>query len=322
MQARNEVTVGALTLIGIVALVLGYNYLKGVEFFSRDLEVAAGFENTSNVFVSNAVVIRGIPVGKVSEISVGDTDEFPVVMKFKIDRNIKIQKDSRFVIKTIDLFGTKQVEIIRGTSDEYFSPGDAFIAKGEIEADMIASISDQLLPVKDQITGLVDGLDSLVGSVNALLTNEKSSIESSIRDLSATMKNLESITARVDLMLENQGDVLESVVQDASKLTSTIANNTDEIDRIIKNFGKLSDNVAAIDIEEMVSTIKKNLETIDGLIQGIDRGEGNIGKIVKDEQLYNDINATIISLDDLLKDLKANPKKYINISVFGGKSKD
>lgn len=322
MQVRNEVTVGALTLIGIIALILGYNYLRGVELFSRELEISAEFENTGGVFISNAVVISGYPVGKVSDISINNDEKYPVLMKFKIDKGVNVPKDSRFVIKTIDLFGTKQVEIIRGTSAENFTIGDKLLAKGEIEADMIASISDQLLPVKDQITGLVNGLDSLVGSVNSLMASEKNTIESSIQSLSATLKNLESITARVDNMLKTQEGAIEGIVQDASKLTSTIANNSDEIDRIIKNFGSMSDKLAAVDIEAMVQTIKTNLETLEGIIQGIDKGEGNLGKIVKDETLYNDISATIGSLDDLLKDLKANPKRYINISVFGGKNKD
>lgn len=322
MQVRNEVTVGALTLIGIIALILGYNYLKGVELFSRELEISVEFENTGGVFESNGVVISGFPVGKVSEIIINNSEKYPILMKFSIEKGVTVPKDSRFVIKTVDLFGTKQVEIIRGNSTEMFTIGDKFVAKGEIEADMIASISDQLLPVKDQITKLVDGLDSLVGSVNSLLASEKNTIETGIQSLGATLKNLESITARVDKMLKSQEGAIEGIVQDASKLTSTIANNSDEIDRIIKNFGSMSDKLAAVDIEAIVQTIKVNLETLEGLIQGIERGEGNLGKIVKDETLYNDISATIGSLDALLKDLKANPKRYINISVFGGKSKD
>ncbi len=322
MKVRNEITVGALTLVGIVALFLGFNYLQGKTLFKKENAVLVGFENTGHVYITNPVAIKGFNVGKVSDIQINASGDNPVIMKLSLDKSLEVPKDSRFVIKTLDLFGTKEIELIPGKSKEFIEPGSSFIAKGEIEADMMSSVADQIDPIKDQLTGLMGGVDTLIGNLNDVLGSEKESLKSALKDASIAMSNVKDITVKVDKLLTNQEANISSMVEDAKKLTSTIADNSDEIDNAIKNFSKVSDELAKISLEETVESAKKILEDLNLIIVDINDGKGTAGKILKEEGLYTGIDSAISSLDALLTDLKENPKRYINISVFGGRNKE
>lgn len=321
MKISNEVSVGAFTIISIVIFVLGYQFLRGQEVFSRKQVITVVFPDATGVYEANMVIFNGVPIGRISRINYrNDNPDMPVIMKLALERDLNIPKDSHFEIQTLDLLGKRAIAFIPGRSSELIGKDD--ILQGSMKADMLSEVTKELKPITDKAELLLGSIDTLVKDVHkALGPNEQNAIAASLKSAQSALENLNNITARVNRILISQESNLEGTLGNMKKLSDNLAGNTDKLDNIISNIDKFSNEIGQLELQSTIESAKTTLTQINNLLDGINEGQGTLGKIVSDDSLYESINEAIGSLNFLLTDLQKNPKRYVSFSLIERKDK-
>lgn len=328
MKVRHEVTVGAMTIIGIIFMILGYNYLKGNEIFSRNNTYKINFENTNGLFTANSVVINGMEIGRVKDIQLAKEPQYQVIVTISLPRDIAVPEDSEFTIANLDLLGKKGIDLVLGKSSQLANA--TTIYQGKVPTDIFAAISEQLNPISEKADKLLGSLDTMISDVHtAIGKGENSALKQTMDHISSSLANANKVLAEVSSVFEGQKGSIESIIQNAdgvmfnvNEITKKIADNNESIDSILNNFNTLSGKLAQADVESVVASAKNTLEEINTLLASINEGQGTLGKIAKDENLYASIDSTINSLNALLIDFKKHPKRYVSFSLIERKNKD
>jgi len=156
-------------------------------------------------------------------------------------------------------------------------------------------------------------LDSVISAINNILTPEMTS------DIRSAVSNVNGITANLKEISDREKDTLMASIEDLKKFTSMLASNSSALDTSIKNLAAISDTVASADLSSYLASLKTSLKHVSELVDGMSKGQGSAGKLMTDDSLYTNLNNTLYSLDQLLQDMQANPKKYVHFSLFGKK---
>lgn len=328
MKVRHEVTVGALTFMGIVLMILGYNYLKGNELFSKNYTYKINFANTTGLYPANSIVINGLEVGRVKEIKLANDLANQVIVTISLPKDLFIPEDSKFTIESLDLLGKKAISIVRGQGSTNLSEDKIY--QGVVPQDMFSAITEQLTPISAKADKLLGSLDTMINDVhNAIGKGENSNLKKTMDNVTVTLENANKVLADVSNIFQQQKGNIENLIKNAdgvmantNEITKKIADNSQSIDNILKNFETLSNKVSQADIESTINSAKSTLEEVTKLLAAINDGQGTLGKIAKDENLYLSIDSTINSLNSLLKDFQAHPKRYVSFSLIERKNKE
>jgi phospholipid/cholesterol/gamma-HCH transport system substrate-binding protein len=211
---------------------------------------------------------------------------------------MEIPANSIARIITADLMGTKAIEIVFSSEQEFLNSGDILI--GEVEVGMMEEIIAQLMPMKDRVENLIDVLDTFVTSVNAMFTDDaQNMIQSSIRNLDASLRNIRTMTTAAN-----------QIVHEEQK----------NIERILANFAKISEELTEANLPTTLNSLQSTLAQTEQLIRNLHEGEGTTGLLLNDPKLYEELTNSAASLSRLLDDLQANPRRYVQFSLFGRNS--
>lgn len=317
MKHKNELTVGALTIIGIIAFILGYKFLKGEDIFSRSQYLVCYADRTNGLSPSNQVLENGVGIGRVSEVSINRSPKYlnKAIFVLKLDGDVKIPKDSKFTIVALDMLGKMGITLMRGESNEFATEKDTLpcIAVGntlEQAVDLFAGVKPKLDSLLTSVTGMVDNLNASLGS------GEDNLLKKAMHDLSGTLQSVNSLAKNLDNTFVNEKDNLHGILTNVNNLTAAFNKETGKIDSILSNFNTLSGKLAVMDLESTVNAAKNTLEQLQTTLKKVNEGDGSIAKLLNDDALYKDVLGTINSLNSLLTDLKKNPKKYISLSLI------
>jgi phospholipid/cholesterol/gamma-HCH transport system substrate-binding protein len=327
LKIRNEVTVGALTLIGIVTLILGYNYLRGNDVFTRTQKIKINFPNTTGLYTANSIVINGLEVGRVSEINLASDPAHQVIVTVNLPHDLFIPDDSKFQIMSVDLLGKKAITITKGTSTKPLSTDKIYMGLSSV--DMIAELTQQIVPLKDKAETLMGTLDTMMKDVHiALGKGENSNLNVAMKEVTSALKSANKLLANVSTLMSAEKGNIQSLIKNAdgvmlnaNTLTKKLADNSQKIENILADIEKFSGNISELELKETIESAKKTLTEISNLLASVNEGQGTLGKIVKDESLYTSIDSTINTLNSLLKDVQANPKRYVSLSLIERKDK-
>jgi phospholipid/cholesterol/gamma-HCH transport system substrate-binding protein len=328
LKVRNEVSVGALTLFSIVLLILGYNFLKGNDIFSKTNKYVINFENTAGLYPANAIIISGLEVGRISKITLANDGKHKVLVEISLPQNILIPEDSRFKIESLDLLGKKGISVTLGTSSKLMQEG--IIYQGEAPLDLLGSLTDQILPIKEKAETLMVTLDTMLKDVHrAIGYGENSALKQTVNEVSATLSSANKLISDISGILVKEKAQIEGIIrnadgvmQNANVLTKKLADNSEKIDQILADLETFTGKVSKIELEETLASAKSALDEVNTLLAGMNNGEGTLGKIVKDENLYGRVDSTISTLNFLLQDLQKNPKRYVSFSLIERKNKE
>jgi phospholipid/cholesterol/gamma-HCH transport system substrate-binding protein len=285
--------------------------MKGKSLFTTDNVFYAKFDNVEGLAASNPLSINGLKVGQVDKIfPITDQDgKIHFVVKVTVDDNFEFSKRSTIEIFEPGLMSGKEMRINLAYGQPMAKDGDTL--KGAFTLSMMNNISSQVGPVKDQLQSVLKRVDSLTNSANQILNDQnKAEIKSLLINLNKTVAAFEGTSKQTNALLANSDPKIQKVLDNAN--LATISAKT-----AIDKYGKVADDV---DVQKLNNTIEKlsiTSDKLNGVISGIQNGEGTLGKLTKDEKLYNNLNSTSENLNKLIEDLKANPKRYLNFSVFG-----
>lgn len=314
MKYSKELKAGLIALLAIVGFVILFQFMKGKRLFTTDNIFYAKFDNVEGLEASNPVSINGLKVGQVDEIvPVTEKDgKIHFVVKVTVDDEFIFSKKSTLEIFEPGLMSGKQMRVNLAYGNPMAKDGDTLA--GAFTLSMMNNISSQVGPVKDQLQIVMKRVDSLANNANQILNDQnKAEIKALLQNLNRTVASFEGTSRQTNALLANNDPRVQQVLDNAN--LATISART-----AIDKYGRVAEQV---DVQKLNNTIDKlslTADKLNGVISGIQNGEGSLGKLTKDEELYRNLNESSQNLNKLILDLKENPKRYLNFSVFGKNS--
>jgi phospholipid/cholesterol/gamma-HCH transport system substrate-binding protein len=315
-KLRKEVIVGFLFVFAITILVWGIMYLKGTEMFRNRMIVYSVYDKVNGLVPANPVTINGLKVGQVKSLSFSKKDPRKIIAILYIDNaDYPIPVNSVARIYSADLMGSKEIDIVLGDSPVMLKNGDTL--KSATEATLGESVNQQLAPLKKKAENLISSIDSLATIMNQVLNqNTRDNLVEAIDHVKQTLENLAHTTQNLDTLMTSERHNLARIIGNVESISANLKQNNDKINNILTNFSDISDSVAKARIPATFSQVNKTLINLDSVIAKINRGDGTVGLLVNDRKLYNEVEKAARDLNLLLEDIKANPKKYVKVSVF------
>lgn len=305
MKISREIKTAILVIASILLFIWGYSFLKGRDLFTNYRTFYVLYDNVEGLAPSAPVTINGLIIGKVTAITIEPTGKLKVEVQIKND--FPISKSSMINIYEPGLIGGKQIQVVPNLADQNMAQSGDFL-QGRIVPGLTALVGEKLTPLQEKVEKMVVSADSLLQNLNTVLdAKTKENIKSSLANLNATLAEFREAGKSANAMLTDN----------KSKIDNTMKN----VEHASANFSKVSDSLAKANIGQTVKKLENSLANVDKIIFDIQSGKGTMGKLLKDEALYSNLTKTSRELELLLQDLRLNPTRYINVSLFGKKNK-
>ncbi|MBL7931153.1 MAG: MCE family protein [Bacteroidia bacterium] len=320
MKLSKEFKIGVVVVCAIGTFIWGVSFLKGSNLFSNRQYLYAVYPKIDNLIIGSPLQINGYKIGQVKSISLlQQGDHTGILVKFLITEEVEIPKGSIAKAVSADLLGTKAVEIIyNNKSKEFVKSGDTLVA--ETEQGLKESFNKQLAPLQAKAEHLISEIDTVMTVVGQVLnTKTRDNIDRSFEGVKKAILSLEQTAYKLDDMVASEKPKVDAVLTNLSGISSNLNKNEAKINNILNNFSSLSDSLAKSQLKTAVASADATLKELNSLMLKINQGQGTLGKLAKNDSLYNNLNKSAEDLDKLLKDLKENPKRYVHFSLFGRK---
>jgi phospholipid/cholesterol/gamma-HCH transport system substrate-binding protein len=310
MFKSNELKVGFLALVTFLILYFGFNFLKGNDLFTSSNLYYVEYDNVDGLQVSNPVMMNGIEVGKVKEVKLQPDKSNKILVTLRLSKDLHLKDQSSVVLADGALLGGKIVLInLAGTKD---LPEGSYI-KGTSEIGLTNLLKERAIPVLSNADSLLvsfraiskrfektgDYLNTLLQNSNQTVTGLNSSVNGLVSD---NRENLAQISTNLKLL---SNDLLETEKQ---------------LKPLMGKFNTIADSLQALKLGKTVNEINNSLSSVQKIVSSLEQGKGSAGKLLKNDSLYTSLNKTLVNLDKLLLDFRLQPKRYLNISVFGKKT--
>lgn len=312
MKIKREVKIGFFAVLMLGALYWGINFLRGQDLFNLSNTYYAAYDQVSGVQKSSAIMVKGFKVGVISDIMYDPAKSDKIILELNIQSKYKIPENSQARIYSDGLLGGKAMEIVLGNSEKCLVSGDtlhSYSDKGFLEM-----AGSELEYFKQKASSLVDNMNKTLVTVNSMLENNA-------EGLSRTIDNIAQMSGALNHLIDSEKGHLRSIIEDVNALSGVLKDNAGRIDGIISNVEAFTDSLAVTDIKSVADNINTLLGELHGTLDKLNNGEGSLGKLLTDDGLYDSLTEASNNLALLLEDLKANPKRYVNFSVFGRKDK-
>jgi len=305
-------------LIFIIALALfiwGFSFLKGFNLFKEQRIVYAVYEQVSGLDRANPVSINGLKVGQVSDIYFEPGFSGNIIVEITMETQIPIPRNSVALIYSSDLMGSKAIDLKLGDDSLFIRNGDTLYTR--VEASLKEAVNQQIAPLKLKAEELIMSIDSVVTVIKAIFNEKaKENLSNSIASIEQTFANLESASYNLDTLVAAQKTKLSQIMSNLESITTTISKNEENIDNILANFSTLSDSLAKAEIPRTFAKIDRVMGDVALIVEKINKGEGSLGMLINDEELYKDLQESAEQLHLLMEDIRINPKRYVRFSLF------
>ena len=304
-----ELKTGIVAIIVIIVFVWGYNFLKGQNLFDTDTRYFnVEYTNIGGLNKSSLVTINGLKVGKVTKIDFNKNEDKrgQLVVRFSVNKDFQFSKNSIVKIYSPSPLGGSNLAIIPDYKADNAVSED--FLKGEIESSLFTSIGERLDPLQAKLEHVIVSADSLFKNVNNVLDlKTQTSLKKSVKSLEYTLAEVKKTMHSVNVMIDDTSFDLKESIKNTKLIT--------------ENFSKVSDTLANVNFGEIVRKSEITLNSANLMLAGINNGKGTLGKLVKDDRLYNNITEMSKELENLLREMKLNPKRFVHFSLFGKKAK-
>ena len=312
MKISNETKVGILTITALTILILGFNFLKGKDLFKKSKKIYAVFTNLGTLEKSNEVKINGLPIGSVYDKVEKDKNVSAIVVTISLTRDVNIPDNSIAYIGS-SLVGASFIVIERGDSKTYLKLGDTLQTR--VEGGLLGQVQSQLTPTLERVRDVLDTLKNTLSGVNGLFTDES---KGNIRQI---LGNLSQATSSLNGLMNNQTGALAKTLNNTEAITAELKKNTDNINSTISNAKIATDKLAALELKPTIDSLNTMISQLKSVTAKISSKDGTLGALINDRSIYDKLKDAILSAEILIDDLRAHPKRYVNISVFGKKDK-
>jgi phospholipid/cholesterol/gamma-HCH transport system substrate-binding protein len=296
VKFSKEIIIGIVTIISLVALYLGVNFLKGVNVFQPVNHYYVACSNVRDVNISSPVFIDGFKVGLVRDIIYDYSASNPILVEISLEKSMKLTKGTYITLEKTFLSGSELHLHLNNYVDEYLKPGATI--EGRMKGDMVGMVESNVLP---QLVGMMPKIDSILTSLNALVGNPA---------LSQSLTRIDNITANLELSSRQLNQLLgKDVPVIATNLKSATLNFVEASD-------EMKTELKDLNLAESVQSLNATLGSIQLTMEKLQSKDNSMGLLLNDTLLYKNLNQTVENASLLLIDLKQNPKRYVRFSLF------
>lgn len=306
MKITREIKTAILVIGSILLFIWGYSFLKGQNLFNNHKTLFVEYENVEGLTASAPVTISGKVIGKINGIKLNNNGKLVVELQINED-DFPISKTSVAQIYEPGFIGGKQIAIIPNYKDTKLVVDGDYI-NSNIKLGLTDEVGQKLAPTQKKIDGLLTDADKLVVNLNSVLDEQtKQNLKQSISNLNKTLIEINTATQKVNGMLATNEQSINASMVNLNKTTS--------------NFAKISDDLEKAKLGQTVKNLEATLDNVNKMLADMNSGKGTMGKLMKDEAMYNNFTKASKELELLLQDLRLHPTRYVNVSLFGKKEK-
>ena len=307
MNLSKEIKTAILVLSGVLLFIFIFYYLKGENLLDSSKKITAIYDNVEGLTPSAAVTINGHKIGKVQSIKFTDDRSGKLSVIMLINNDFEFSINSKAQLYEAGLIGGKAIAIVPAFDGAPAVKSGDFLAT-DVKPGLTELVNQRLTPLQEKIEIMMVNADSLLINLNDVFdVKTKKNIQRSISELSGTIASFKSTSEALNGML----------VDNKSAIGETLTN----FNKISSDLTTLSSSLAASDLDSIMANLKSTIVNFDQLLSRIEKGEGSVGKLMKDEAIYDNLEGATKQLEELLEDMKLNPKRYVHFSLFGKKAK-
>jgi phospholipid/cholesterol/gamma-HCH transport system substrate-binding protein len=319
MKVSNETKVGALTIIAITLIILGFNFLKGKTIFKSGTFIYAKYADTKGLIVSNPVFVNGYQVGTIFDIENNSADLSQILVSIKLNKIYQIPNNSIATIQDNPL-GTNSISIVLGNSKQFLKSEDTITTAPA--ASLLGDLMNTLSPLGEQTKQTITELQKVLNNINTVLNDKnKSNFEVILTNLTTTTDNLNKSMESIESMLQKQNGSIAQTANNLNSFTRNLSDNNKKINDIIGNLDASTKQIKDADLEKTIKEVHTAVKELSIMLNKLNNGDGTAAKILNDKEVYQQLQGTIKSINTLVDDVKTHPKRYVNISIFGKKDK-
>ena len=305
LKISREVKAAIFVIFCAIILVFGYNFLKGTSLFENEKVLHSVYSEVEGLSKGATVTINGMSIGKVIGINFSDNYQ-GIKVSYTVPKNLNLSKKSKAILYEVGVIGGKAISIQPIFSNSSIvNEGD--VLESSIKPGLTELINQQIAPIQNKIEGILTGVDSIFSGVNNIVNYEtQDNLKKSLEDFSLSIENINELT----------NSVKEIVSENKISINSSFKN----INKTSENLIQITDSILLSQIKPMINNFEVVGKKLNLTLEKIEKNKGSLGKLVNDDALYNNLISSSEELETLIKDLKANPKKYVHFSIFGRKN--
>lgn len=293
-----------MVLVSIALLIWGISFLNGSNIFSSSRKFYVKYPNVEGLSTASTVTINGLVVGKVNNIKLEGNGE--LLVELLMTDPVDVPKSSKAMIYSPSFLGGKQISLDINYKDAALAQSGDFLTGGNVSG-LLDGLGEKADPIVQKLDSVLYNVNVLVSNINRTLDPAaQKNLQDALAELNATMKNANAITGKFDRIVTTNESKINNIVSDFNKTSSNLSKFSSELDKI--QLEKLQD---------ILNKFDQSASSLQALLNDVQNGKGNIGKLMKEEEFYHNLEKASKELNQLLEDVKLNPKRYINISVFG-----
>ena len=307
LRLTKEIKAGLIVVLGITAVILGFSYLKSNSLLGKSTKLYAVYDHVGGLQSGTAVSLNGFSVGTIDDITFLD-ETGKLMVSFTLITDLPIPTDSKAELYDTSVLGGKGLQIILGT------PGSAIAQSGDtltsiVTIGMTDRITELMEPLEAKVNSAIVETDLLMKNLNQLLdADSQALLRETLNNFSETSASLKVISQNVSENLTANEKVLGTILENTAELTS--------------NLSSVSQTLNEADLKGLMVDLNESISATKEILAGINNGEGTVGQIFTNQELYVSLTSNLNQLEWLLQDLRLNPKRYLSVSVFGKKQKD
>jgi phospholipid/cholesterol/gamma-HCH transport system substrate-binding protein len=314
MKINNETKVGILTIVALIMLILGFNFLKGKDLFNSTKKIYAVFPKLGSLVKSNEVKINGLTVGTVYALEETDKNVSGIRVTISLTRDVNIPTNSvAYINASLVGLGAANIIIEKGNASTYLKNGD--ILNTRIDEGLFGGLTSEVAPTLSKIRNALDSVNRVFSNINTVFD------AGAKNNLQHTIANLTLASYSLNKLLDAEKGPLASTLNNVNSITGNLKKNNDSITAIMSNTKKFTEKLAGLDLKQTMDTLQATVSLLKATIAKIASKDGSLGALINDRALYNKLNDAVLSAEILIDDLRAHPKRYVNLSVFGKKDK-
>lgn len=302
MEYTKEIKTGILAVVAILILIFGYYFLKGQNLLDSSRTFHAIYADVEGLSTSSPVTINGHRVGQVTKIDFLDKTGL-LVVTFTVDSDFEFSKNSLAQIYGGGIIGGKSLGIVPEYEQNLNAKtGDTL--PSDIEEGIMELVNERLTPLQIKVERAIVSADSLLTGFNEVLNPEtRNNIANTFEDLAETVRSLKETSQNLSGIIGGN----------SQKFDRTFTN----LEETSANFNKFSDTLAQMNISGITADIEKVIADFEKVSHKLSSGEGTAGKLLNDDGIYDNLDRATKQMEQLLQDIKLNPKRYVHFSVFG-----
>ena len=320
MKLKKEFLIGIVTLVGISVLIVGSFFLKGQEIWKSRFVYYSVFSNSEGLTTGRPVNLNGLKVGIITNINFQKNNLNNIVVEFELtDPNVFKLKKGSLVLLNSDLLSGSYLDISWGDSLDYYNSRDTI--PSSVSLALEDQINERLIPLEKKTNELISTADSAIKTIEAIFSRNTDNLDESFDGIKNSIKNLEKVSLQIRSLIRSEKDNITQIVSNIETVTSNLKESNEAINKILSNTAKLSDSLVASDIKGTINNAKQSLEEVNMILYDIKNGDGTLTRLINDSTVYLSVTQMIDEATRLVENIKTEPKRYVQFSIFGKKDK-